>query len=110
MSDIAYHVFLSYSGTDRDFVRQVAARLKQDGVRYWFDEERLPPGEPWQQAIEEALPACQSCAVFLNATGRGAWQEAEMRAALSEQAAHDRGFRVIPVLLPGADPARCRCC
>ena len=103
MSDIAYQVFLSHSSADKDFVRQVAARLKQDGVRYWFDEERLQPGEPWQKAIEEALPACESCAVFLNAAGRGPWHEAEMRAALSEQFEDDRGFRVIPVLLPGAD-------
>ncbi|MCY2993291.1 MAG: SUMF1/EgtB/PvdO family nonheme iron enzyme [Planctomycetota bacterium] len=98
-----YQVFLSHASADKDFVRQLAARLKQDGVRYWFDEERLQPGVPWQQAIEAALPACDSCAVFLNAARRGPWHEAEMRAALSEQFEHDRGFRVIPVLLPGAD-------
>ncbi len=33
-----YDVFLSHSFKDKDVVRQIAERLKADGVRVWFDE------------------------------------------------------------------------
>jgi beta-lactamase class D len=40
-----YDVFLSYSSKDRKVVRQLAKRLKKDGVRVWFDEWEIKPGD-----------------------------------------------------------------
>ncbi len=37
--------FLSYAREDADKVRELAARLKDDGVLTWFDREDLLPGE-----------------------------------------------------------------
>ncbi len=57
------------------------------------------PGEPWQEALEDALEASRTCAVFVGKK-LGPWQHEEMCAALDERV-RDGGFRVIPALLPG---------
>ena len=40
-----YDVFLSHSAADKDTVREIAERLKSDGVRVWFDEWEIRPGD-----------------------------------------------------------------
>jgi hypothetical protein len=102
MGNSPWQIFLSYNRADADFVRAVAARLHRDGVRFWFDEATLKPGEPWQRAIQRDLPRCGACAVFLGPSGLGPWHELEIYAALSQQIGARRDVCVIPVLLPGA--------
>ena len=96
-----YQVFLSHASRDKPFVRQVAARLQRDGISFFLDEANLVPGMPWQVALEKALGGSDSCAVFIGDEGMGPYHNLEMRVALSEQAEANRGFRLIPVLLPG---------
>ena len=43
--EFAFDVFLSHSTKDKAVVRELAARLKQDGVRAWLDEEQIKPGD-----------------------------------------------------------------
>ncbi len=96
-----YDVFLSHSSADKPAVEDLARRLRELGIEPFLDKWHLVPGEPWQEALEEALDASRTCAVFLGPTGLGAWQNEEMRSAL-ETRVSDRAFRVIPVLLPGS--------
>ena len=96
-----YQVFLSHASRDKPFVRLVAERLQRDGISFFLDEMHLIPGTPWQVALERALTDSDSCAVFIGDEGMGPYHTLEMRAAISEQAEMNRGFRVIPVLLPG---------
>jgi hypothetical protein len=70
----------------------------------FLDRWPLIPGDPWQEGIEQALASSETVAVFVGPSGIGPWQNEEMRVALYESAV--RGKRVIPVLLPGADPQR----
>ena len=76
------------------------------GIQPWLDEWNLIPGEPCQEAIEEALENCATCAVFIGPSGTGPWQNEQMRAAVQrrvdERHPGERPFRVIPVLLPAA--------
>jgi hypothetical protein len=37
-SQFDFEVFLSHSAKDKDTVRSLAERLKNDGLRVWFDE------------------------------------------------------------------------
>src|SRR5258707_15501672 len=62
--------------------------------------------DSWQSAIEKALVESETCAVFVGPSGLGPWQNEEMRAAIDRRV-RDSGkrFRVIPVLLPGAELA-----
>jgi len=41
-NEYTYDAFLSHSAKDKAVARDVAARLQQDGVRVWLDEEQLP--------------------------------------------------------------------
>ncbi len=106
---VDFDVFLSYKSADQPAVEEIGHRLEREGVRCWLDKWNLVPGEPWQEAIEDALRRSAACAVFLGADGIGPWENEEMRVALTRRVAEGRtgpggrpGFRVIPILLPGA--------
>ena len=99
-----YDVFLSYNDADEVAVERLARRLRDEGLRVFFAPWHLVPGVPWLEGLEEALKHSQSCAIFLGPTGRGPWQDVEIFMAL-QLAVPERGYRVTPVLLPGADPA-----
>jgi WD40 repeat protein len=99
-----YDVFLSHNSADKPAVEELARRLVKAGVQPWLDTWNLIPGEPWQEAIEEALARCATCAVFVGPSGTGPWQNEEMRATIDRRVRESEGrFRVIPVLLPGAE-------
>jgi hypothetical protein len=99
-----YDVFLSHQSGDKSLVESIATRLvNEQGLRPFLDKWHLIPGEPWQEALEEALDRSKTCAVFLGPGGLGPWENEEMRAALEERV-RNKSFRVIPVLLPGAEP------
>jgi hypothetical protein len=100
----SYDVFLSHNSADKALVERVAARLQDEaGLAPFLDKWHLVPGEPWQEALENALDESSTCAVFLGPSGLGSWENEEMRAALDDRI-RNRRFRVVPVLLPGADP------
>ena len=42
---LTYDVFLSHSAKDKAVVRPLAERLRADGVKVWFDERVLKPGD-----------------------------------------------------------------
>ena len=41
--EFQYDVFLSHSSQDKEVVRDVAERLRKDGLKVWFDEWVLKP-------------------------------------------------------------------
>lgn len=97
-----YDVFLSHNSTDKPAVEQIGRLLtKEYRVACWLDKWNLVPGEPWQEALEEALENCETVAIFVGPNSISPWANEEMRSAL-EMRAHDKSRRVIPVLLPGA--------
>lgn len=99
-----YDVFLSHMSGDKPAVEELARLLMQRGIEPWLDKWNLVPGAPWQAAIEKALSECASVAVCLGPGGTGPWQNEEMRAAIDLRVKDLEGdFRVIPVLLPGAE-------
>ena len=44
-SEFQYDVFLSHSAKDKAVVRPLAERLRQDGLKVWFDEWVFKPGD-----------------------------------------------------------------
>jgi hypothetical protein len=103
---MAFHVFLSHSSDDKPAVEELARRLAKEGIHAWLDKWHLIPGVPWQPAIEKALGDSETCAVFVGPSGFGPWQNEEMRAAIDRRVGDSgKHFRVIPVLLPGAERA-----
>jgi len=51
----AYDVFLSHNAKDKPAVRELAECLKQDGLRVWFDEWVIQPGDSIPLKIEQGL-------------------------------------------------------
>jgi TIR domain/Glycosyl transferase 4-like domain len=97
-----YDVFLSYSSADLKAVEAIARRLQDEAkLRPFFDKWHLIPGYPWQEELEKALESAGTCAVFIGPEDVGPWQNEEVRSALNDRVTRP-GFRVIPVLLPGA--------
>ena len=104
MPEETYDVFLSHSHADAEYVERLAVQLgDKPGLKSWLDKWAVIPGGSFQQAIAKGLAEAKSCAVFLGAKTPAGWFEKEYEAALNRQA-EDKNFRVIPVLLPGANP------
>jgi len=103
-SEYNYDVFLIHNSSDKPLVEKLAVRLEDEwGLKPFLDKWRLVPGEGWVEALEDALDRSATYAVFLGPHGLGPWATEEMRAALNK-CVSDRSRRVIPVLLPGANP------
>ncbi len=51
----AYDVFLSHSAKDKAVVRPLAERLRKDGLKVWFDDWEIKPGDSIPAKIEEGL-------------------------------------------------------
>jgi hypothetical protein len=97
--------FLSHSHTNASWVEALARRLEDEsGLKVWLDKWILVPGQSWQQAVARGLEEASSCAVFIGATTPQSWFKQEIERALDLQA-RNSDFRVIPVLLPDADPS-----
>ncbi len=100
-----YDIFLSYHSTDGATVKAVAKILSKQGVKPFLDKWNIKPGQPWLAEIETALQASKAFGAFIGPKGLGPIQVAEMRAALYRMF-REKGYPVIPILLPGADPAK----
>ena len=98
-----YDVFLSHNSADKLAVQTLADRLRAAGLAPFLDIWHLIPGTPWQEGIEEALEASATVAVFVGPSGITPWHSEELRAALDRAVRGRDDYRVIPVLLPGAD-------
>ena len=99
-------LFLSYNGADRAIVQSIQTRLEQMNVSTFFDRDRLQPGLPWFDALQDAIGKARAVAVFIGKDGLGTWQKREMELALERQARAEKlglAFPVIPVVLPGVD-------
>ena len=100
---VHYDVFLSHSSPDKPAVEELARRLIRERIEPFLDKWNLIPGDPWQEALEEALLKSAACAVFIGPGGFSPWQHEELRAAIEHRVSGSRGrYRVVPVLLPGA--------
>ncbi|MEP7113202.1 MAG: toll/interleukin-1 receptor domain-containing protein [Ilumatobacteraceae bacterium] len=75
------------------------------GLRPFLDQLNLTPGRVWQHGLLEAMAASASIAVFVGPNGVGRCHHKELLVGLDHAARSSDEFRVIPVLLPGAEPA-----
>jgi small GTP-binding protein len=78
MSEFAFDVFLSHSSKDKPVVREIAKRLRSDGLRVWFDEWILKPGDHVQAKIEEGLEQSRVLVFCMSANAFGSdWARLE---------------------------------
>ncbi len=62
-----YDVFLSHSTKDKPAVRELAARLKSDGLRVWLDEWEIKPGDMIGLKVNQGLEQSRTLVLVMSA-------------------------------------------
>ena len=77
-SSFPYDIFLSHRAKDKAVVRPLAERLRQDGLKVWFDEWVLKPGDSIPAKIEEGLEHSRVLVLCMSANAFGSdWAQLE---------------------------------
>lgn len=99
------HLFISHATADDDFVRELRIKLELHGLTVWVDSRNLRGGDQLKPEIEQAIKdASQVIVVLSPRTINSTWVREEVQ--LAEQLANDNDdYRVIPLMLPGIEPA-----
>jgi formylglycine-generating enzyme required for sulfatase activity len=61
-------IFLCHASEDKQKVREVYQRLKEEDFEPWLDEEDLLPGQLWRQEIPKVLRSSDFILIFLSQT------------------------------------------
>jgi hypothetical protein len=73
-----YDVFLSHSAKDKEIVRPLAERLRSDGLRVWFDDWEIRPGDSIPAKVEEGLESSRVLVLCMSANAFGSdWAQLE---------------------------------
>jgi hypothetical protein len=77
-TEFQFEVFLSHSAKDKAVVRPLAERLRQDGLKVWFEEWVLKPGDSIPAKIEEGLERSRVLVLCMSANAFGSdWAQLE---------------------------------
>ncbi|HEX3149274.1 MAG TPA: TIR domain-containing protein [Gemmataceae bacterium] len=94
-----HDVFLSHNALDKPRVRELAERLKQAGLRVWFDEWVIKAGDDIYLAIERGLEAARVQVLCLSPAALGSdWVTLERSTVLFRDPTN-KGRRFVPLLL-----------
>jgi hypothetical protein len=94
-----YDVFLSHNAKDKPRVRELAEELRAAGLRVWFDEWTIQPGDDIYLAIERGLEAARAQVLCLSPAALGSeWVTLERSTVLFRDPTN-AGRRFIPLLL-----------
>jgi hypothetical protein len=110
-NEFPYDVFLSHSAKDKAVVRPLAERLGKDGLKVWFDEWVLKPGDSIPAKIEEGLEHSRVLVLCMSANAFGSdWAQLEAgtcgRRNLRFRDPLNQERRFIPLRLDGAPHQR----
>ena len=98
-----FDVFLSHNAQDKPRVRRLAERLKQAGLRVWFDEWNVRSGDIIALKVDEGLEQSRVLLLCIspNALASG-WVALERSTAIHRDPSNE-GRRFIPLLLADCD-------
>ncbi len=94
-----HDVFLSHSSKDKAVVRELAERLKEAGLRIWFDEWEIELGDSIPVRINEGLHRSRTLVLCMSANAFGAeWATLETQSLLFQDPLNRRR-RFVPLRL-----------
>ena len=77
-NQLPFDVFFSHSSKDKAVVRPLVERLRKDGLKVWFDEWVLKPGDSIPAKIEEGLERSRVLVLCMSANAFGSdWAQLE---------------------------------
>lgn len=71
MTNFQYDVFLAHSSKDRQRVSRIAERLQSAGLRVWFDDWVVQPGDDLYLTMEKGLESSRALVVCLSLASLG---------------------------------------
>lgn len=96
-------LFLSYSSIDRAFASDLAKSLTGLGVRVWFDEWELNPGDSLLSKISDGIKTSAYLLVVLSAASVSSrWVRTELEQAMIEEITTGR-VKVVPIIRERCD-------
>jgi WD40 repeat protein len=103
MAKFSFDVFLSHNSNDQARVRQLAERLRGAGVRVWFDEWIIRPGDDIYLSIERGLESARALVLCLSPAALASdWVGLERSTVLFRDP-RNANRRFIPLLLANCD-------
>jgi WD40 repeat protein len=98
-----YDVFISHSSADKPAVRELARRLRADGLRVWFDEWEIKPGDMISLKVEQGLQQSRTLILVMSAAAFASeWVTLERHTALFRDPTNAQR-RFIPLRLDDAE-------
>ncbi len=102
--DFQYDVFLSHDSADKPRVRRLAERLREAGLRVWFDEWMIKLGDDIFLAIEKGLQYSRTQVLCISKAALDSdWVKLERSTVLFRDPTNE-GRRFIPLLLSDCKP------
>jgi len=99
-------IFISHSSKDDGFVKELRQYLEALQLEVWADSRKLAGGDVLEPEIKKAIADARAFILVLSPnTINSAWVLKETKAALIEKKNQGDAYRVIPLLLPGVEPA-----
>lgn len=94
-----WDVFISHASEDKlGFVENLAKELVIQGLKVWYDDFILQPGDSLRQSIDQGLSLSLCGVVVLsNHFFRKRWPQIELDGLVSLARSHSLGKRIIPV-------------
>ena len=106
MSKKFLQVFLSYGSEDRSVVHEIYSKLREDGVKPWFDQQELLPGQDWNLEIKQAARSSDAILVCLSSRSvrKEGYIQKEIKLALDiAEEKPDGTIFIIPVKLDSCE-------
>jgi hypothetical protein len=98
-----YDVFISHSSKDKPVVRELAERLRKDGLRVWLDDWEIRPGDMIGLKIEEGLEQSRTLVLAMSANAFASeWVTLERHTAMFRDPTNQQR-RFIPLRLDDAE-------
>jgi small GTP-binding protein len=99
-----YDVFISHSSRDKAAARELAERLKADGLRVWFDEWEVRPGDMIGLKIRHGLERSRTLLLLMSANAsESEWVTFESQTILFNDPTNQQR-RFIPLRLDDTEP------
>ena len=102
-----FDTFYCHNSKDKPEVRELSAKLRDQGILGWVDEEGILAGDQFVPSIEHMIDEVPTVLVLVGANWLGRWQQQEYFAFLQRFVEHreETGksrLVVVPVLMPSA--------
>lgn len=101
--EFTFDVFLSHNSKDKPRIRKLAERLRDDGVRVWYDEWEIRSGDVIFQKIESGLEAARSLVLAMSPHAFGSDWVGMERTTVMHRDPMNKERRFIPLLLEDCD-------